>query len=67
VAIDFVQHEHEWMRQELGVAWLGFALDEVAQWFELAGLGDFRCETQAAVTGSRDLPATFIVSGRRAA
>jgi hypothetical protein len=55
------------MRQELGVAWLGFALDEVAQWFELAGLGDFRCETQAAVTGSRDLPATFIVSGRRAA
>jgi ArsR family transcriptional regulator len=67
VAIDFVQHEHEWMRQELGVAWLGFALDEVAQWFELAELGDFRCETQAAVTGSRDLPATFIVSGRRAA
>ena len=24
VVVDFVAHEHEWMRQELGVAWLGF-------------------------------------------
>ncbi len=67
VAIDFVQHEHEWMRQELGVAWLGFGLDEVGQWFEAAGLVGHRCETQAPATGSRDLPATFIASGRRPA
>lgn len=65
VVADFVQHEHEWMRQELGVTWLGFTLDEVAQWFTAAGLEAFICETHAAVSGARDLPATFIASGRR--
>ena len=28
VVVDFVAHEHEWMREELGVTWLGFELDE---------------------------------------
>ncbi len=67
VAVDFVQHQHEWMRQELGVAWLGFTVEEVEQWFVAAGLEAFRCETQAATSGSRDLPDTFIASGRRPA
>ena len=26
--VDFVSHDHEWMREELGVAWLGFEPDE---------------------------------------
>ena len=67
VAIDFVQHQNEWMRQELGVSWLGFALDEVEPWFRDAGLESFRCDTQAAASGARDLPDTFIASGRRPA
>ena len=38
IAVDFVAHQNEWMRQELGVIWLGFDTDEVASWFERVGL-----------------------------
>jgi len=67
VVVDFVRHEHEWMRQELGVSWLGFDASEVAAWFEGADLEDVMYETQPARSGSRDLPATFIASARRRA
>jgi len=65
VVVDFLHHEHEWMRQELGVTWLGFTAEEVAAWFGDAGLAGFRLETEPAPAGGRDLPATFIASGRR--
>jgi len=65
VAIDFVPHQHEWMRQELGVSWLGFSVEEVADWFEEVGLVDFRHEEHAGLSSSRELPSTFIASGRR--
>jgi len=65
VAVDFVPHQHDWMREELGVSWLGFAADEVAGWFRAVGLIDFRLEKHAGFASSRDLPATFIASGRR--
>jgi len=65
VLVDFVRHDQEWMRQELGVTWLGFDLDEVESWFEAAGLRGFRCETLAPDGGARDLPGTFIASARR--
>jgi len=64
VAVDFVRHSHEWMRQELGAHWLGFADDEVEGWFAAAGLEDFRREIHQAPSGTRDLPATFIASAR---
>jgi len=65
VCVDFLPHQHEWMREELGVHWLGFAAAEVAEWFLAVGLTDFRLEEHAGLTSSRDLPATFIASGRR--
>jgi len=65
VVVDFVSHEHEWMRQELGVAWLGFSPEEIGGWFADAGLGDFRLESHEGRSAGRDLPATFIASGRR--
>ena len=65
VVVDFVSHEHEWMRQELGVAWLGFSLEEIEGWFAEAGLGDFCLESHEGLSAGRDLPATFIASGRR--
>ncbi len=67
VLVDFVRHEQEWMRQELGVSWLGFDLAEVESWCESAGLRGFRCETHGPDGGGRDLPATFIASARRPA
>ena len=65
VVVDFVSHEHEWMRQELGVAWLGFSMEEIEGWFAEAGLGDFHLESHEGLSVGRDLPATFIASGRR--
>ena len=64
IAVDFVPHELEWMREELGVTWLGFDEAEVATWFADAGLDGFRIETSEGLSAGRDLPATFIASGR---
>jgi ArsR family transcriptional regulator len=65
VIVDFVRHQHEWMRQELGVTWLGFSDDEVEGWFRDAELAGFRREIFEGLSGGRDLPATFIASARR--
>jgi ArsR family transcriptional regulator len=67
VIVDFVRHQHEWMRQELGVSWLGFAEQELRAWFEEAQLADLRFETRAGDSSSRDLPATFIASAQKRA
>jgi ubiquinone/menaquinone biosynthesis C-methylase UbiE/DNA-binding transcriptional ArsR family regulator len=67
VVVDFLRHDQEWMREELGVVSLGFELDEVRGWFEDAGLPSVRFETFAPVTRNRDLPATFIASARHPA
>jgi len=64
VVVDFVRHQHEWMRQELGVHWLGFDDEDVTSWFEGADLISFRRETHPGASTGRDLPATFIASAR---
>ena len=63
VVVDFVAHDREWMRDELGLLWLGFAADEIEQGFRAAGLEDFRWEAQPPVSRGADLPDTFIASG----
>jgi len=65
VVVDFVRHEAEWMREELGVLWLGFPPEEVVAWFSAAGLVGARVEQVASPSHPRDLPATFIASARR--
>jgi ArsR family transcriptional regulator len=65
VVVDFVRHEAEWMREELGVQWLGFPPDEVAGWLRDVGLEGPRVETIAARSPVRELPAAFIASARR--
>jgi len=64
VVVDSVQHQHEWMRQELGVHCLGFTGEEVEAWFAAAGLCGFQREVHQAPAAGRDLPATFIASAR---
>jgi len=64
IVVDFVSHQHEWMREELGVHWLGFEAEDVAEWFSAARLIDFRQETHRVASTGRDLPATFIASAR---
>lgn len=65
IVVDFVAHQHDWMRAELGVSWLGFSAEEVAGWFESVSLIDYRREEYKGLSSGRDLPATFIASGRR--
>jgi ArsR family transcriptional regulator len=65
VVIDFVSHDREWMRQELGVVRLGFATEEIEASFAAAGLGEPRIEIRAPASRTADLPETFIASAER--
>jgi ArsR family transcriptional regulator len=65
VLVDFVRHDQEWMRQELGVLWLGFDLEELTEWLARAGLEAPQIETHRSASRGRDLPATFIAAARR--
>ncbi len=65
VIVDFCAHGIEWMKRDLDVRWMGFAEDEVRDWFEQAGLGPPTVQPTAARSRDRDLPATFIASARR--
>jgi ArsR family transcriptional regulator len=64
VIVDFVKHAHEWMRQELGVLWMGFEPDELRGWFAAAGLPALDVEETPSLARGRDLPATLIASAR---
>lgn len=64
VVVDFVRHDRDWMRTELGVQWLGFEQEEVRGLFEAAGLDDFRWNEVTPISDARDLPASFVASGR---
>jgi ArsR family transcriptional regulator len=67
VVVDFVRHEAEWMREELGVLWLGFQTDEIVRWLGDAGLESVRVEHFAIPSPARDLPGTFLASARKPA
>ena len=65
--VDFVSHDREWMREELGVTWLGFDPAEVVVWFEDAGLERPKLELQQSTAAARNLPTAFIASARKPA
>jgi ArsR family transcriptional regulator len=65
VVIDFVSHDREWMRQELGVLRLGFTAEEIESSFASVGLEAPRIEIQAPASRTADLPETFIASATR--
>lgn len=67
VVVDFLRHDREWMREDLGVLWLGFPEEEVAGWLEAAGLGDVQIEKTEPPSRGRELPTAFIASGRKRA
>jgi SAM-dependent methyltransferase len=65
VVVDFVRHDREWMRQELGVVHMGFAPEEIREHLAQAGLEHVRVEVQPPAQRGGDLPATFIADARR--
>jgi len=66
VVVDFERHDREWMREDLGVQWLGFPEADVRAWLAEAGLGQVSWELEAAAGGG-DVPRPFIASGRKPA
>lgn len=64
ILVDFMPHEHEWMKQELGLLWLGFAPETIAQWIDSAGLEAARID-RLAPDLKRDLPASFVAAARK--
>ena len=48
-----------------GLIWLGFETDDIARWFQEAGLSDPEFEIQQPRNRGRELPATFIASARK--
>lgn len=64
VLVDFMPHEHEWMKQELGLLWLGFAPETLVEWLAGAELEPPRI-TRHDPDGKRDLPASFVAVSRK--
>ena len=66
VIVDFVQHENEWLRQEIGVLWQGFSEAAVRRWFDDVSFFDFDIEIdQPTRRRGAELPATFIASATK--
>jgi ubiquinone/menaquinone biosynthesis C-methylase UbiE/DNA-binding transcriptional ArsR family regulator len=65
IVVDFVSHDREWMRRQLGVLWQGFDPDGIRRWFRDAGLKQTRLEIHTTPNPHGDLPATFIASAER--
>jgi ubiquinone/menaquinone biosynthesis C-methylase UbiE/DNA-binding transcriptional ArsR family regulator len=65
VLVDFVRHDLEWMREELGVESLGFEVEQIRSWFDRIELTDVHIQVQPPATKGRDIPSTFIASARR--
>jgi ubiquinone/menaquinone biosynthesis C-methylase UbiE/DNA-binding HxlR family transcriptional regulator len=61
ILVDFMPHEHEWMKQELGLLWLGFSPDTIKDWIAAAGLERPRIH-ELEPDLKRDLPASFVAA-----
>lgn len=64
ILADFLSHEHLWMREELGLLWLGFEPAELRAWLDAAGLEAPHVDHYDSDAKS-DLPASFVASARK--
>jgi len=64
ILVDFLAHEHRWMQNELGLLWMGFKQDTLAQWMQAAGLEDVSIQRHAS-DAKRDLPASFVAAASK--
>lgn len=64
ILVDFMPHQHEWMKPELGLLWLGFAPETITRWIDAAGLEPPRIQPHAPDL-KRDLPASFVAASRK--
>jgi len=64
ILVDFMPHELEWMKRELGLLWLGFTAETIHRWIDAAGLEPPRIH-QHAPDLKRDLPASFVAASHK--
>jgi ubiquinone/menaquinone biosynthesis C-methylase UbiE len=64
ILVDFILHDHRWMKQELGLLWLGFTPESLIAWIHAAGLEAPRIH-QLESDAKRDLPASFVAATRK--
>ncbi len=64
ILVDFMRHGHTWMKDELGLVWLGFETVELTDWIGAAGLEAPRIEIFEP-DAKRDLPESFVASARK--
>ena len=62
--VDFLPHDHAWMKRELGLVWMGFAPEDIRAWVEGAGLAIGHLQRQES-DAKRDLPASFVVAAHK--
>lgn len=71
VITDLDSHEQEWMRREMADRWLGFSREEVARWYQDAGLTavDIDCAEgtcNCTAPGGNDITlSVFLAIGRK--
>jgi ubiquinone/menaquinone biosynthesis C-methylase UbiE len=53
VIVDMMPHDHTDLRQTMGHVWQGFSAEQIRQWGDEAGLGEYRVSTLPAAPQSR--------------
>jgi ubiquinone/menaquinone biosynthesis C-methylase UbiE len=53
ILLDVVEHQQEWMREQMAHRWLGFAKGSVATWFGAAGVTDLDYEPTGTYAGEK--------------
>jgi ubiquinone/menaquinone biosynthesis C-methylase UbiE len=53
ILVDLVQHQQEWMREQMAHQWLGFERKAVEQWFRDAGVMDLDYDLTGSFAGEK--------------
>jgi SAM-dependent methyltransferase len=53
IVVDLVQHNQEWMREQMAHRWLGFERNSLEEWFRDAGVTEITYELTGAYAGEK--------------
>ena len=53
IVVDLVQHNQEWMREQMAHRWLGFKRSAIGEWFRDAGVTEITYELTGAYAGEK--------------
>jgi SAM-dependent methyltransferase len=53
IVVDLVEHNQEWMREQMAHRWLGFKRSSIEEWFRDAGVTEMTYELTGAYAGER--------------